>query len=75
MFYSEISESFFKKCIEFEYLTLIFKSSIYSIPTGGVPEGPEHLSLKVPNVKFDFDVSVDSIQLQTDTSKSNSMLK
>ena len=37
--------------------------------------GPEHLSLKVPNVKFDFDVSVDSMQLQTDTSKSNFMLK
>ena len=37
--------------------------------------GPEHLSLKVPNVKFDFDVSVDSIQVQTDTSKSNLMLK
>ena len=40
-----------------------------------VMKGPEHLSLKVPNVKFDFDVSVDSIQLQTDTSKSNAMLK
>ena len=38
-------------------------------------KGPEHLSLKVPNVEFDFDVSVDGIQLQTDTSKLNSMLK
>ena len=34
----------------------------------------EILSLKVPNMEFDFDVSVDIIQLQTDTSKSNSML-
>ena len=40
-----------------------------------VMKGLEHLSLKVPDVKFDFEVSVDSIQLQTDTSKSNSMLK
>ena len=40
-----------------------------------VMKGPEHLSLRVPNVKFNFHVSVDSIQLQTDTSKSNSMLK
>ena len=34
----------------------------------------EILSLKVPNVEFDFGVSVDIIQLQTDTSKSNWML-
>ena len=32
--------------------------------------GPVHLSLKVQNLEFAFDVSVDSIQLQTDTSKS-----
>ena len=25
--------------------------------------GPEHLSLKVPNIKFDVSVSVDSMQL------------
>ena len=24
--------------------------------------GPEHLSLKVPNIEFDFDVTVDSVQ-------------
>ena len=30
--------------------------------------GPEHLSLKVPNI--DFDVSVDSVQWQTATPKS-----
>ena len=35
----------------------------------------EILSLKVPNMEFDFDVSVDSIQLQTDTLKPNLMLK
>ena len=29
----------------------------------------EHLSLKVPNVKFDFDASVDSMQILTHTSK------
>ena len=28
-----------------------------------------HISLKVPNVKFDFDVSVDSMQLLTHASK------
>ena len=33
---------------------------------------PEHLSLKVPNVEFDFDVlSVDSRHCLTDTVKSN----
>ena len=37
--------------------------------------GPEHLSLKVPNVEFNFNVSVDSIQLLTNRSKSNLMLK
>ena len=35
---------------------------------------PEHLLLKVPNVKFDFDVSVDSRHCLTDTLKSNSTL-
>ena len=30
---------------------------------------PGHISLKVPNVKFNFDVSVDSMQLLTHTSK------
>ena len=34
--------------------------------------GPEHLSLKVPNIEFNFDVSADSVQWQTATSKSNS---
>ena len=33
--------------------------------------GPEHLSLKVPNIEFDFDVSVDSVQWQTVTLKSS----
>ena len=33
--------------------------------------GPEHLSLKVPNIKFDFDVSVRQCLLSTDTLKSN----
>ena len=32
---------------------------------------PEHLSLKVPNIKFDFDVSVDSRHCLTDTLMSN----
>ena len=32
---------------------------------------PEHLSLKVPNMKFDFDVSVCFYMLSTDTSESN----
>ena len=31
---------------------------------------PEQVSLKVPNVEFDFDVPVDSMQFQTNTSKS-----
>ena len=35
---------------------------------------PEQIPLKVPNVVFDFDVPADSIQLLTDTSKSNSTL-
>ena len=35
---------------------------------------PGQIPLKVPNVEFDFNVSVDSIQLLTDTSKSNSTL-
>ena len=30
---------------------------------------PEHLSLIVPNVKFDFDASVDSMQILAHTSK------
>ena len=30
---------------------------------------PEHFSLKVPNVKFEFDASVDSMQILTHTSK------
>ena len=34
---------------------------------------PEHLSLKVPNIEFDFDVTVDSVQWQTVTSKLNLM--
>ena len=34
-------------------------------------KGPEHLSLKVQNVEFDFDVSVFYCILSTDTSKSN----
>ena len=34
----------------------------------------EHLLLKVPNVKFDFNVSVDSRHFLADTSKSNSSL-
>ena len=32
---------------------------------------PGQIPLKVPNIKFDFDVSVDSIQLLTDTLKLN----
>ena len=32
---------------------------------------PAQIPLKVPNVEFNFHVSVDSIQLLTDTSKSN----
>ena len=36
--------------------------------------GPEHLSLKVQNVEFDFDVSVSYCMLSTDTSKLNSRL-
>ena len=36
--------------------------------------GHGQIPLKVPNVKFDFDVSVDSIQMLTDTLKSNSTL-
>ena len=35
---------------------------------------PQHLLLKVPNVKFNFDVPVDSRYCLTDTSKSNLML-
>ena len=31
-------------------------------------KGPEHLSLKVPSIEFDFDVSFDSVQWQTVTS-------
>ena len=34
--------------------------------------GLEHLLLKVTNIEFEFDVSVDSVQWQTVTSKSNS---
>ena len=35
---------------------------------------PEHLTLKVPNVEFDFDLSADNRLCQTDRSKLNSML-
>ena len=35
---------------------------------------PKHLSLKVPNIKFDVDVSVDSRHCLTETSKSSSTL-
>ena len=34
---------------------------------------PTHLSLKVPNIEFDLDVTVDCVQGQTVTSKSNLM--
>ena len=33
--------------------------------------GPDHLSLKVQNMEFDFDVSVCYCMLSTDTSKLN----
>ena len=41
--------------------------SAQKLPPGQIP-------LNVPNVKFDFGVSVDSKQLLTDTLKSNSTL-
>ena len=36
--------------------------------------GHGQIPLKVPKVEFNFDVSVDGIQMLTDTSKSNSTL-
>ena len=39
----------------------------------GLQKRHKILSLKVPNVKFDFDVTVCDCTLSTDTSKSNSM--
>ena len=48
---------------EFSFLNMDRESFIAnSWPSG-------HISLKVPNVKFDFDVSVDSMQLLTHTLK------
>ena len=47
--------------------------SVHKInPTQVVPPG--QIPLKVPIVELNFDVSVDNIQLLTDTSKSNSTL-
>ena len=49
-----------------------FLSQTYSERRWSVGLGLEHLSLKVQNVKFNFDVSVCYCMLSTDTSKSNS---
>ena len=43
----------------------------FPLETPNQLKGPEHLSLKVPNIEFDFDISVDSVQWQTVTSKLN----
>ena len=45
-------------------LLKVLTNMLWSKPPGQIP-------LKVPNVKFDFDVSVGSIQLLTDTLKLN----
>ena len=48
---------------DFSFLTIDGESFIANSGPSG------HISLKVPNVEFDFDVSVDSMQLLTHTLK------
>ena len=48
------------------------KDCFTNLATTGARMGHGQISLKVSNVKFDVDASVDSIQMLTDTSKSNS---
>ena len=52
---------------QYRFIKVLSSMSAQKLPPGQIP-------LNVPNVKFDFGVSVDSKQLLTDTLKSNSTL-